>query len=84
MEGKWNTTLFHTNIILSIVLLCVISVMLVFTRSDVRMSVGASDSTVISSTKTEAHNLNAINTSAATSDDISPATIPTITPENRQ
>ena len=58
MEGKWNTTLFHTNIILSIVLLCVISVMLVFTRSDVRMSYGTSDTTVISPLKAEAHNLN--------------------------
>ena len=48
------------------------------------MSVGTSDTTVISSTKTEAHNLNAIDASAALRDDLSPATIPTTTPKNRQ
>ena len=47
------------------------------------MSVGTSDSTVISSPKTEAHNLNAINASAAPRDDGSPATIHTTTPKNR-
>ena len=48
------------------------------------MSVGTSDTTVISSTKTEARNLNTIDASAATRDDSSPATIPTTTPKNRQ
>ena len=47
------------------------------------MSYGTSDTTVISSTKTEARNLNAIDASAASRDDSSPATIPTTTPENR-
>ena len=42
------------------------------------MSVGTSDTTVISSTKTEARNLNAIDASSAQRDDSSPA------PENRQ
>ena len=48
------------------------------------MSVGTSDSTVISPITTEAHNLNTTNTSAASRDDRSPATIPTTIPENRQ
>ena len=48
------------------------------------MSYGTSDTTVISSTKTEARNLNAIDASAASRDDSSPATIPTTTPKNRQ
>ena len=48
------------------------------------MSYGTSDSTVISSTKTEARNLNTIIASAAQRDDSSPATIPTTTPKNRQ
>ena len=48
------------------------------------MSVGTSDTTVISSTKTEARNLNAIDASAAQRGDSSPATIPTTTPKNRQ
>ena len=48
------------------------------------MSYGTSDTTVISSTKTEARNLNAIDVSAASRDDSSPATIPTTTPQNRQ
>ena len=47
------------------------------------MSYGTSDTTVISSTKTEARNLNAIDASAASRDDSSPATIPTTTPQNR-
>ena len=47
------------------------------------MSVGTSDTTVISSTKTEARNLNAIDASAAQRDDSSPATFPTTTPKNR-
>ena len=47
------------------------------------MSVGTSDTTVISSTKTEAGNLNAIDASAAQRDDSSPATINTTTPKNR-
>ena len=42
------------------------------------MSVGTSDTTVISSTKTEARNLNTTNASAAQRDDSSPA------PKNRQ
>ena len=42
------------------------------------MSVGTSDTTVISSTKTEARNLNAIDASAAQRDDSSSA------PKNRQ
>ena len=48
------------------------------------MSYGTSDTTVISSTKTEARNLNAIDASAASRDDSSPATIPTTSPQNRQ
>ena len=48
------------------------------------MSYGTSDTTVISSTKTEAHNLNTTIDSAASRDDSSPAIVPTITPENRQ
>ena len=48
------------------------------------MSRGTSDSTVISPITTEAHNLNAINASAAPRDDGSPAAIPTTTPKNRQ
>ena len=49
------------------------------------MSYGTPDTTVISSTKTEARNLNAIDASAAQRDDSSPATFPTTTtPENRQ
>ena len=47
------------------------------------MSYGTSDTTVISSTNTEARNLNAIDASAASRDDSSPATFPTTTPENR-
>ena len=43
------------------------------------MSVGTSDTTVISSIETEAHNLNTTIASAATRDDSSPATIPTTT-----
>ena len=48
------------------------------------MSVGTSDTTVISSPNPEARNLNAIDASAAPRDDGSPATIPTTTPKNRQ
>ena len=48
------------------------------------MSVGTSDTTVISSIKTEARNLNAIDASAASRDNSSPATIPTTTPKNCQ
>ena len=49
------------------------------------MSYGTSHTTVISSTKTEARNLNAIDASAAQRDDSSPATFPTTTPhKNRQ
>ena len=47
------------------------------------MSVGTSDTTVISSPNPEARNLNAIDASAAPRDDGSPATIPTTTPKNR-
>ena len=47
------------------------------------MSYGTSDSTVISPITTEAHNLNAIDASAAQRDDGSPATILTATPKNR-
>ena len=56
----------------------------VIVRSCIRMSVGTSDTTVISSTKTEAHNLNTTDTSAAQRDDASPATILTTSPKNRQ
>ena len=48
------------------------------------MSFGTSDTTVISSTKTEARNLNAIDTSAAQRDDSSRAPFPTTKPKNRQ
>ena len=47
------------------------------------MSVGTSDTTVISSTETRARNLNAIDAFAAQRADSSPATIPTTTPKNR-
>ena len=47
------------------------------------MSYVTSDTTVILSTKTEARNLDTIDASAATRDDLSPATIPTTTPKNR-
>ena len=45
------------------------------------MSVGTSDSSVISSPKSEAHNLSAINASAASRGDGSPATVPTTSPK---
>ena len=45
------------------------------------MSVGTSDSTVISSPNPEAHNLNTTDASAAQRDDGSPATVPTHTPK---
>ena len=45
------------------------------------MSVGTSDTTVISSTKTEARNLNAIDASAAQRDDSSPGTMPSYYPK---
>ena len=48
------------------------------------MSYGTSDSTVISPITTEARNLNTPETSAAQRDDVSPATMPGSTPENRQ
>ena len=48
------------------------------------MSRGTSDSTVISSPKPEARNLNTTIASAALRDDGSLATIPTTTPKNRQ
>ena len=48
------------------------------------MSYGTSDSTANSSPKTEAHNLNTTDASAAPKDDGSPATVHTTTPKNRQ
>ena len=48
------------------------------------MSHGTPDTTVISSTKTEARNLNTINASVAQRDDSSLATFPTTEPKNRQ
>ena len=48
------------------------------------MSVGTSDTTVISSTKTEAHSLNPTNASAAPGDGLSPANLPGNTAENSQ
>ena len=48
------------------------------------MSYGTPDTTVISSTRTEARNLNAIDASAASRDDSSPVTFHTTTPENRR
>ena len=48
--------------------LWVILVPLVISRSDIRRSVGTSDATVISSTKTEAHNLGSTNASAVQRD----------------
>ena len=47
------------------------------------MSHGTSGSTVITSTKTEAHNLNATHTSAVTREGPSPAHIHATTLENR-
>ena len=48
------------------------------------MSYGTSDSTVISSTKPEAHNFNTVNASAAQRDDGSPATTLANSHKNRQ
>ena len=79
--GGWSTTLFHLDIIPSTVLR-VISVLLVITRSYIRMSYGTSDSTVISPITTEAHNLNTVNASAASRDDVSPANVHAHTPKN--
>ena len=76
VEGL-STTLFHSYIIPSTSIVSYIY-LLVIERSDTRMSVGTSDTTVISSTKTEARNLNAIDASTAQRDDSSPA------PKNRQ
>ena len=59
----WSITLFHPNITPSSVL-CVIFVLLVIVRSDIRMSVGTSDTTVNSFSKTGAHNLNTTNASS--------------------
>ena len=82
VEG-WSTTLFHPLILPSTVLLCVMFVLLVIIISDIRMSHGTSGSTVITSTKTEAHNLNATHTSAVTREGPSPAHIHATTLENR-
>ena len=79
----WSTTLFHPTIIPSTSIVSYIY-LLVIVRSDIGMSVGTSDTTVNSFSKTEVHNLNAIDASAASRDDSSPATIPTTTPQNRQ
>ena len=51
---------------------------------DIRMSVGTSDTTVISPITTEAHNLNTINASAAPRDDGSPANLYGKTLKNHQ
>ena len=48
------------------------------------MSYGTSDTIVISSTKTEAHNLNITIASAALQDDLSPANLSENTAENSQ
>ena len=80
---RGSTTLFHTYIIPSTSIVSYIY-LLVIERSNTRMSYGTSDTTVISSTKTEARNLNAIDASAAQRDDSSPAPFPTTTPKNRQ
>ena len=82
VEG-WSTTLFHTYMIPSTSIVSYIYLP-VIQRSAIRMSVGTFDTTVISSTKTEARNLNAIDASAAQRDDLSPATFPTTKPKNRQ
>ena len=76
----WGTILFHTYIIPSTSIVSYIF-LLVITRSTIRMSVGTSDSTVISSITTEAHNPNTTNASAAPRDGSSPATIHTTTPQ---
>ena len=47
------------------------------------MSIGTSDSTVISPIKLKAHNLNTTDASAAPRDDASPATIHTTSSKNR-
>ena len=57
--------------------------LLVILRSDIRKSYGTSDTTVISSTKTEARNLNAIDASAAQRDGSYPVPIPPNTAGNR-
>ena len=50
--------------ILPSTVLCVVFVLLVITRSHIRMSVGTSDVTAMSSVKTGAHNFNTTNVSA--------------------
>ena len=57
--------------------------LLIIERSCIGISYGTSDTIVISSTKTEAHNLNTTIASAAPWDDSFPATLHTTTPENR-
>ena len=82
VEG-WSTSLFSLshntfNSIVSYIYLLVIS------RSRIRMSTRTSDSTIIPSTRIEAHNLRTTVASAAPRDGSSPVTIPTTIPENRQ
>ena len=79
----YKAPVYSHSVIIPSTVLWVISVLLVITRSYIRMSVGTSDSTVISPIKTGAHNLNATNASAAPRDDVSPATVHTNTPKNR-
>ena len=79
----YKAPVYSHSVIIPSTVLRVISVLLVITRSYIRMSVGTSDSTVISPIKTGAHNLNATNASAAPRDDVSPATVHTNTPKNR-
>ena len=62
----------------------VISVLLVIARSDIRMAVGTPDTIVISSIRTEVHNLNNTNAFAASKDGSFPANLEAKTAENRQ
>ena len=66
--GGWSTTLFHPTIIPSTSIVSYIYP-LVIVRSDIRRSYGTSHTTVISSIKNEAHNLNPTVASAAPRDD---------------
>ena len=59
----WSTTLFHPTIIPSTSIVSYIY-LLVIVRSDIGMSVGTSDTTVNSFSKTEVHNLNTTNASS--------------------
>ena len=80
-----STSLFHLDIIpsTSIIVSYIFSVSY-YTDPDIRISYGTSDSTVISSTETEAHNLNTTIASAAQRDGLPPENTHAHIPKNRQ